>query len=214
MVFKVERKKNVIKISKLWAIMTNHGQKNEQIWGKVLRNFNLPFCFRSSKTFSVYGYLLENLIVRHVFLSIFDSPRRSPLRIGKKVVSFFIFFNSFQVKKMKEGRRERKRKGKEKGKSEVKLWQIRKNRKRPSRESNQGPHFISNFSFHFSFPFPSPLDLLFALKKHTLVAFINYSFSPCMMHNGDCNGSHERSGLVSCVHLILPMLWSGGSATI
>ena len=41
---------------------------------------------------------------------------------------------------------------------------------------------------------------------------INYSFSPYAVHNGDRDGSSERSGLVSCGHWMMPMLWSGGRA--
>ena len=33
-----------------------------------------------------------------------------------------------------------------------------------------------------------------------------------VMHNGDRDGSPERSGLVSCGHWMMPMLWSGGKA--
>ena len=39
----------------------------------------------------------------------------------------------------------------------------------------------------------------------------NYSFRPCAKHNGDCDGSLQRSGLV-CEHWMIPMLWSGGRA--
>ena len=52
--------------------------------------------------------------------------------------AFFFFFLA-QTKGLREREREGKRKGKEKGKLEVKLWQKRKNRKRPSQESNPGP---------------------------------------------------------------------------
>ena len=65
--------------------------------------------------------------------------------------------NRFRVQT--KGRRERKRKGKEeegkergrergKGKLEVKLWQKRKNRKRPSRESNPGPQQTRLMLYH------------------------------------------------------------------
>ena len=63
-----------------------------------------------------------------------------------------------------------------------------------------------------SFPFPSPFDLSFALKTHLRIYPINYSFSPCVMHNGDRDGFPERSGLVNCGHWMMPMLWSGGRA--
>ena len=78
--------------------------------------------------------------------------------------------------------------------------------------------FTSNFPFPFSFPFLF-LSLSFSLrpfvcakKTHLRLYPINYSFSPCVMHNGDRDGSPERSGLVSCGHWMMPMLWSGGRA--
>ena len=47
----------------------------------------------------------------------------------------------------------------------------------------------------------------FCVKKRILrTYYINYSFSPCVMHNGDCDGSPERSGLVSCRHWMMPLL--------
>ena len=74
-------------------------------------------------------------------------------------------------------------------------------------------------------PFPSSsfpflfLSLSFSLrpfvcakKRIFAITPFNYSFSPCVMHNGDRDGSPERSGLVSCGHWMMPMLWSGGRA--
>ena len=50
--------------------------------------------------------------------------------------------------------------------------------------------------FPLSFPFPSPFDLSFALKKKRNLRIypIDYSFSPCVMHNGERDGSPELSG--------------------
>ena len=47
---------------------------------------------------------------------------------------------------------------------------------------------------------------------HLRIYPINYSFSSCVMHNGDRDGFPERSGLVNCGHWMMPMLWSGGRA--
>ena len=68
--------------------------------------------------------------------------------------------------------------------------------------------FTSNFPFPFSFPFLF-LSLSLSLRpfvcaKNAFFAFIpiNYSFSPCVMHNGDRDGSPERSA--SCGHWMIP----------
>ena len=73
---------------------------------------------------------------------------------------------------------------------------------------------LSPFSFSFpssSFPFlflylSFSLRPSFALKTHLRIYPINYSFSPCVIHNGDRDGFPERSGLVNCGHWMMPML--------
>ena len=85
--------------------------------------------------------------------------------------------------------------------------------------------FTFSFPFLLSFPLPFPsssFPLLFlslslrpfvcTKKMHLRIYPINYSFSPCVMHNGDRDGSPERSELVKCGHWMMPMLWSGGRA--
>ena len=62
----------------------------------------------------------------------------------------------------------------------------------------------------WSMIFTRSLDL--TIHRFFLTSYINSTFSPCVMHNGDCDGSPERSGLVSCGHWMMPMLWSGGRA--
>ena len=81
--------------------------------------------------------------------------------------------------------------------------------------------FTSNFPFPFSFPFlppppPFPLPSTFRLRckthsSHLLVPLTIFSVR-AWCHNGDRDRSPERSGLVSCLHWMMPMLWSGGRA--
>ena len=74
---------------------------------------------------------------------------------------------------------------------------------------------IFPFLLSLPLPFPFPLPSAFCLHlKCTLCAYpiCNHSFSPCVMHNGDCDWSPEGSGLISCGHWMMPMLWSVGRA--
>ena len=108
-------------------------------------------------------------------------------------------------------RRERERR---KGKRKGSFGKDRngKNRKRPSRLGRlRFFPFLPKLHFQFPFPpFPSsffpflflslplPLPLTFRLRLKNLTLriypFINYSFRPCAMHNGDRDGFPERSG--------------------
>ena len=76
------------------------------------------------------------------------------------------------------------------------MAQANKNRKHTKRESSLGPREVQQkrtFRIH-------PINN------------VSFSFSPRAMHNGDGEGFPERSGVVSCVHSMMPKLRSGGRA--
>ena len=93
--------------------------------------------YGARKSLPVLVFCTETLVRSHVLT--FASSAHAIIIVVNGINAKNAFLA--KTKGRMERERERKRKGRKKGKGklEVKLWQKRKNRKRPSRKSNLGP---------------------------------------------------------------------------
>ena len=74
------------------------------------------------------------------------------------------------------------------------------------------PVVLGRSSSKFSVCFSCICLLIYVWRWH-LIDNTSLDFSPCVMHNGDRDGSPAKwSGSVSCGQWMMPMLWSGGRA--